>query len=736
MAKLQAESLNEFGIEITARGEREVDKKKNLLGNERTYLLSCKDFSEINIVLSGKSEAISFRTHQSRFGAALAQIPFRRYVGNRIRNLTVDTVLLPPTSARFSPPDLYFPFHFTPHFTSHFTSLLTSLHFSLHFTSLLTSHLTSLHSSLHFTSLHSSLHFSLHFTPHFTSHFTLHFTSHSSPLKERCVDSSMEGRDQEFFEEEEWEDNDDLEETQTERDINATVILSLNENTSKKRKRVSVPSAELETIREEKRQQLKNAVTRSKDILLSCYDDDLLVFCLSILPEDLLNSSPTIAFLTKFQQWFQSFFEVIPNKDMTTEEGRDGSLSHDLIHVMTKSAGSSHQLCQVALAFLTTMTLTARYAVTIDLKSSQHNPRGDIIPYAWIEVWIPSIRGGGKWFCVDFMKNLITLNKSVIETYCRPRKSSLCYAISIERTGKIEDITFCYATNPVRTRAKRLSRADDQKWWEDLLTRLSSSGSRQFSIDETTESHESEALKVLPGSLSGFQNHPYYALAGPEHLGKKQILRPEAKPVALFTGLPVYLRSDVCELKTALQWKKCNRILLPDEVPIRCQGSSPELSHHSSSSSSSSVTKELFAEYQTTERPTLEVLIDESGRKQIPMNKHGNIEIWDGKQEHVPRGCVYLPSSHAVEAAQQLGIQHVPAIIGFKSIGVMKYCPVIQGLVVLEEDYDLMVEATMAMENQAAEKEKEKKYSKIVKKWVHLTRLVLSRVKLFEEYGH
>jgi hypothetical protein len=45
-------------------------------------------------VLSGKSEAVaSFRTHQSRFGAALAQIPFRRYVGNRLRNLTVDTAI-------------------------------------------------------------------------------------------------------------------------------------------------------------------------------------------------------------------------------------------------------------------------------------------------------------------------------------------------------------------------------------------------------------------------------------------------------------------------------------------------------------------------------------------------------------------------------------------------------------------------------------------------------------------
>lgn len=117
MEKLDAESLHEFGIEITERGE--IEKKKSILNNENTYLLSCKDFSgiytltrivnfkllEINIILSGKSEQTNFRTHQSRFGAALAQIPFRhlscyfhsnhvrRLVGNRIRHLTVDTAL-------------------------------------------------------------------------------------------------------------------------------------------------------------------------------------------------------------------------------------------------------------------------------------------------------------------------------------------------------------------------------------------------------------------------------------------------------------------------------------------------------------------------------------------------------------------------------------------------------------------------------------------------------------------
>lgn len=97
MKKIDSISLDEYGIEVIERGNSMDAKKKVLLNNENTYLLSCKDFSgklnysiiyllglmriilEINILLSGKSEQsqMNLKTHQSRFAASIAQIPFR-----------------------------------------------------------------------------------------------------------------------------------------------------------------------------------------------------------------------------------------------------------------------------------------------------------------------------------------------------------------------------------------------------------------------------------------------------------------------------------------------------------------------------------------------------------------------------------------------------------------------------------------------------------------------------------
>lgn len=521
---------------------------------------------------------------------------------------------------------------------------------------------------------------------------------------------------------EDWEDGNHQQEEQYETISNENVIEIQLDNTpiveKKKRKRSQMRTSEERKIQQEdKKEELRNLLHRSLILASNCYKEDIKVICLSILPNELMNiAASTIEFLQIFGTWFRNNFEVIDFKDMTVEEGRDGSTSSDLINCIRNCAGSVHQLCQIAIAMLTTLNITTRYAVTLDLSSRTSS---DIVPCAWIEVLTFSPRDKyEKWYCVEFFRNIISTNKIIIEQECRSRKSCLSYAIAIDQNGVVYDITFQYAANPVRTRSKRLN---DEKWWVKLLNEFSDKDSRNIT------SNHCDILKVLPTSISGFRDHPYYALAIPDHLGKRRILHPDAKPVGLFSGIPVYLRSDICELKTLVQWKKLNRVLLPNQSPHLVV---------ETGSTESSITHELYAEHQTIERQIPQVQVDTSGQKVIPTNKHGNIEVWDGKKEYIPHGCAYLSSSFALKAAQQLGIHHAPALIGFKSIGVMKYSPLIQGVVVLEEDVDLITEASLLLENQLEEEEKEKKYQKIVKKWIHLTRSLISRVELYEEYGH
>jgi hypothetical protein len=564
-------------------------------------------------------------------------------------------------------------------------------------------------------------------------------------------------------EEDEWEDNYELQQTAAERVIDLNIPLAPAPKKRKRRVTTAVTTAEKQSLRDNHRQHLRTSLQNALLIASCSYDEEIVVTCLSMLPFELINSSTqTMSFLQLFTHWFQSNYEIIKNSDLTIEEGRDGSLGEDLINILKKSVGSSHQLCQIAIAFLTALNFRVRYTVTIDLESSTTT---STIPSAWIEVWIPSPassenKENGKWFCLEISKNILSSNKKIIEIECRVRRSSLSYVISIDQTGHVEDVTFAYASNPMRTRGKRLNKEEDQQWWEELL----SSKHHRISSDHlplstsvppsTLGGDESTSMKALPQSISGYRNHPYYALAGPDHLGKRQILHPEAKRVAVFAGHSVYLRRDICELKTRLQWKRLNREILPDQLPIprsleppasstTCQDPSSSSSSSSSSSAAAAAAPhashshhDLFADYQTKEKPPLEMTIDSFGNKQIPRNKHGNIEIWDGKKEYLPRGCTYLSSSYATQAAHLLGLSHVPALIGFKSIGVMKFIPILQGVVIQEEDLELVSEAALVLETQDVEKEKEKKYLKIIRKWQQLCRGMVSRVRLLEEYGH
>jgi hypothetical protein len=53
----------------------------------------------------------------------------------------------------------------------------------------------------------------------------------------------------------------------------------------------------------------------------------------------------------------------------------------------------------------------------------------------------------------------------------------------------------------------------------------------------------------------------------------------------------------------------------------------------------------------------------------IPVNQHGNVEVWDFNESLVPPGARLLQSRHAIKAAQSLGLPCAPAIVGFENKG-------------------------------------------------------------------
>ena len=67
---------------------------------------------------------------------------------------------------------------------------------------------------------------------------------------------------------------------------------------------------------------------------------------------------------------------------------------------------------------------------------------------------------------------------------------------------------------------------------------------------------------------------------------------------------------------------------------------------------------ELFGYWQTE---PFKLSLTEDGK--IPVNKYGNIEVFNGP---LPEGCVHIWLPKAMIVCKKLGLEHVPAVVGFE----------------------------------------------------------------------
>ena len=174
------------------------------------------------------------------------------------------------------------------------------------------------------------------------------------------------------------------------------------------------------------------------------------------------------------------------------------------------------------------------------------------------------------------------------------------------------------------------------------------------------------------------------------------------------------------------------------------------------------------------------------GRGVIPTNKYGNVELLlcrakgslrmygqcgcfdeagdDGRYVHVPsvhalravkhcnidapteeasasavRGISDAPdqgkSRGCVEEGKLTAIPYAEAVTSFRSIGVMKYAPKMDGVVVLREHADAVYEVAYAMMAAKEAVAEEKKTARVLKRWERVYNLVMTRNSLREKYG-
>ena len=327
--------------------------------------------------------------------------------------------------------------------------------------------------------------------------------------------------------------------------------------------------------------------------------------------------------------------------------------------------------------------------------------------------------------------------------------------------------------------------------------RLSAVQRRHFSLAlseplaalEAVELDRCRAAESMPTSVEGFKRHERYTLA--RGVGRYRCLGPGASRVSIFKGEDVFLAEDVRDCLSELQWRKRLRSVRSAELdraaklvePARGSKAALTLAHHTrkqleeaadklaaksarpagksgkprgseqllrhggadadeeledevmenqlqppgTTQAAPDVRVRLYGEWQTEawEPPA----VGPDGK--VPKSEFGNVELWT--ERHLPRGAVHLREPDAAAAARELKVDFAPALVGFERRDGHQV-PKLDGVVVAADKAELVREAAIALAQQRAEKQAQKREARVLARWAALFKGVLVRDRLQGKY--
>ncbi|KAI3322100.1 Rad4-domain-containing protein [Xylariaceae sp. AK1471] len=392
-------------------------------------------------------------------------------------------------------------------------------------------------------------------------------------------------------------------------------------------------------------------------------------------------------------------------------------------------------------------------------------------PYYWTEVLSPVTN---KYLVVDpIVKSVVGTNRQLVESL-EPRggkadkaKQIMAYCVGFSQDGTAKDVTIRYLRKqifPGKTKGVRLPEEKvpiynkhgkvqryDQFNWFKLVMRGYARGGKKHPITEVDEMEESTDLKpvqpekkeVKEGeeTLQYYKTSKEYVLQ--RHLKREEALLPDAVPVKLFRNKGkgskveeenVYLRKDVVSVKSAETWHKQGR------API--EGAQP-LKHAPYRAATTNRRREIAEAEAATGRKVLQPLysFDQTDwiipppikDGVIPKNEYGNIDMF---AEHMcPEGAIHVPYRGTVRVCKRLNIDFAEAVVGFE-FGHRMAVPVIQGVVVAQENYEHLMEELEKDEAERARKEDEKRRKAALGTWRKFLMGLRIAEQIREDYGH
>jgi xeroderma pigmentosum group C-complementing protein len=392
-------------------------------------------------------------------------------------------------------------------------------------------------------------------------------------------------------------------------------------------------------------------------------------------------------------------------------------------------------------------------------------------PHYWTEVLSPATQ---KYVPVDvIVKNIVGTNRDLVESFS-PRgakadkaKQVMAYVVGFSQDGTAKDVTVRYLKGqlfPGRTKGTRMplekipvynkhgkvKRYDHFDWFKSVL-RAYSRGGENHPLTEVDYDEDATDLKpaqpvkkeVKEGeeTLQYFKSSKEFVLE--RHLKREEALLPTAEPVRYFKNkgkkgdgeeIPVYLRKDVVPVKSEETWHKQGRAPKPGAKPLKLapfRAATTNRRRELAEAEAAAGHKVLQGLYSHDQTDWIIPPPIQNGI--IPKNQYGNIDLF---VEHMlPKGAAHVPCRSAIRVCRRLEIDFAEAVVDFE-FGHRMAVPVIQGVVIPEENYDLVMEEVAKEEAEKARKEDEKRRKIVLGAWRKFLMGMRITERVRREYGH
>lgn len=391
-------------------------------------------------------------------------------------------------------------------------------------------------------------------------------------------------------------------------------------------------------------------------------------------------------------------------------------------------------------------------------------------PHYWTEVLSPVTK---KYLPVEvFVKTVVGTNRDLIESL-EPRGAKadkarhvMAYIMGYSQDGSAKDVTVRYLKRnlfPGRTKGVRMApekvpvynrhgmvkRYEQHDWFKKAISGYRR-GTRKHPITELDEMEDATDLKpaekekreVKEGqeTLQYYKQSKEFALE--RHLKREEALKPGAVPVKVFKNKgkggkadeeDVFLSSDVVQVKSAETWHKQGRAPVAGEQPLkRVPYRAATLNRKREIMEAEAATGEKVLQGLYSFDQTDWIIPPPIKDGIIPKNEYGNIDLF---AEHMcPQGASHIPYRGAMRVCKRLQIDYAEAVVDFE-FGHRMAVPVIQGVVIAEENYDQVMEELEKDEIERKRKEDEKRRKAALAQWRRFLMGMRIAERIRQEYG-